>query len=87
MTITFSLDPEQEQKLRQRAASAGKDIETYAREAIEEKLSLPQTFAELLAPIHEETRAAGTTEAELDELIEDLRDEVYREKNQGRTRP
>ena len=38
MTLTLSLSPEMEAKLREQAASAGKD-EAYAREALEEKLA------------------------------------------------
>ena len=83
MTISISLSKELEEKLKERAAAAGKDAETFAREALEEKLALPQTFAELLAPIREETQRLGTTEEELESLIEEVRDEVFAEK-QGR---
>jgi hypothetical protein len=80
MTISLSLPPELEAKLRQRAADAGKDMATFVRDAIEEKLSLPRTFAEILAPIHQATMSTGMTEAELDVLIEDARDENYARK-------
>jgi len=38
MTVTFSLPPEVEARLRERAAAAGKDVATLVREAVEEKL-------------------------------------------------
>ena len=39
MTLTISLPPETEAKLRDRAAATGKDMSTLIREAVEEKLS------------------------------------------------
>jgi hypothetical protein len=45
MTLTLSLPPDTEAQLRQRAAAAGKDITTFVREAVEEKLAVPATMA------------------------------------------
>jgi hypothetical protein len=71
MTLTIDLPPETEQKLLARAAATGKDVATLVREAVEEKLRAPSsTFAELLAPIHEDFRKSGMTETELDSLLE-----------------
>ena len=39
MTITFTLPPTIEAKLRQQAVATGKDIPTLVREAVEEKLN------------------------------------------------
>ncbi len=39
MTVTFSLPPETEAKLRDRSIATGKDLPTLVREAVEEKLS------------------------------------------------
>jgi predicted DNA-binding protein len=39
MTITLSLSPETGTKLRERAATTGKDVPTLIREAVEEKLA------------------------------------------------
>ncbi len=39
MTVTISLPAETEAKLRDRAAATGKDVSTFIREAVEEKLS------------------------------------------------
>jgi len=39
MTVTLTLQPETEAKLRERAAASGKDVSTLVREAVEEKLS------------------------------------------------
>jgi predicted transcriptional regulator len=40
MTLTISLPPEMEAKLRDRAAATGKDFSTLVREAVEEKLAV-----------------------------------------------
>lgn len=39
MTLTLSLPPEFESRLRERAAASGKDVASFVREAIEEKLA------------------------------------------------
>lgn len=39
MTLSIDLSPETEAKLREHAAASGKDVTTYAREAIEQKLA------------------------------------------------
>jgi hypothetical protein len=71
MTLTIDFPPETEQKLLARAAATGKDVATLVREAVEEKLrtALP-TFAEVLAPVHEDVRQSGLTDAELNRLLE-----------------
>src|SRR5262249_5845562 len=83
MTITISLPPETEKRLLERAAQTGKDVHTLIQEAVEEKLraSLP-TFAEVLAPIHEDFRKSGMTEAELDALLEKTLAEVRHARRQ-----
>jgi hypothetical protein len=39
MTLSISLSPESEARLRERAAAAGKDVSAFVRDAIEEKLA------------------------------------------------
>ena len=58
MTLEIILAADEEARLRERAAAAGLDIQTFAREALIEKIDRP-TFAELLAPVHEATRRSG----------------------------
>jgi predicted DNA-binding protein len=85
MTLRIDLSPEFEAILHQRAAATGKDMATLAREALEEKLRVPSSFAELLAPIHETTRKSGDSQDQLAELIEDCREEAFVDR-QGRRR-
>lgn len=70
MTITIDLSPDTERRLLAHASATGKDVNTLVREAVEEKLqTAPPTFAEILAPVHDDFRMSGMTEAELDALL------------------
>ncbi len=80
MTINITLTPETEAKLRRRAASQGKDVVDFAREAVEEKLAVPESFGELLRPIHEAQEAKNINIHEFDALVEKCRDEIAAEK-------
>ena len=86
MTITITLAHEDERRLAERAAAAGKDLPTYLDGLIKKDLSAPTTFAELLAPLHEDFRQSGMTEDELNDLIEESRDDVWRQQ-QSRAHP
>jgi hypothetical protein len=80
MTLTITFPPDTERLLLARAAATGKDVTTLVREAVEEKLRTPSpTFAEILAPVHEEVRASGMTEEALDALLESTLEEVRQE--------
>ena len=71
MTLTIDFPAETERKLLARAAATGMDVATLVREAVEEKLQKPlPTFAEILAPVHEDFRCSGMADAELDALLE-----------------
>lgn len=80
MTLSIPLSLETETKLRERAAAAGKDIATYALEAVKEKVDGPQTFAEILAPVHEAFAAQGLTEGSMTPVFESLREEIYQKR-------
>ena len=71
MTITIEFPPATLERLRTEADAAGKDIETFVREAVEQQLARRQkTFAELLRPMHAAVEASGMSEQEVDELLE-----------------
>lgn len=72
MTLTIDLPAETERQLLARATATGKDVATLVREAVEEKLRTPlPSFAEVLAPVHDDFRRSGMAEAELDDLLEE----------------
>jgi hypothetical protein len=83
-TLTLTLPPETERKLRACAAASGQDVATFALEAIEAKLRttpLP-TLDARLAPLRQEFRESGMTEDELDELLAEVRDEARRDRRE-----
>jgi len=83
MTILINLPAETERKLQALAAARGTDVATLVREAVEDKLRTPPpTFGEILAPVHEEFRQSGMTEAELDKLLEGTLAEVRQGRQQ-----
>ena len=56
---------------------------TLVREAVEEKLRTPLlTFAEVLAPVHEDFRRSGLSEAEVDALLDSTLAEVRKERRE-----
>lgn len=83
MDITISIRPEMQERLQQRAMDSGQDVEGYVERLIEKALSGPQSIDELLAPVRKQFAESGMTDDELDTLIEDVREEVWQEK-QGR---
>jgi len=58
----------------------GKSAEEYLRTIIEGELLSRKSFAEILEPFRRSFEASGMTEAELDALFEDAREEVYQER-------
>lgn len=82
MTLNLDLSPDLEAKLRERAAAAGKDPETFAVHALAEKLRAPRTFAEILAPAHKAVDELGMSAAELDAFLEKAIAEARRERKQ-----
>jgi hypothetical protein len=77
MTITITLPPATEDRLRAHAAATGKDVGTLIVEAVEARLSLaPLRLGEILAPVQADFRASGMTDAELDALLQKSLDEV-----------
>ena len=81
MTLSISFPPDMEARLKERAAAAGKDVVAFVRDVVQEKLAAPQSFAEILAPVHEAFRSAGQTEGHMTRIFEELREEVWREKH------
>jgi hypothetical protein len=79
MTLEIRLAPDEEARLRDRAAAAGQDVQTFVLEAVFEKLDRP-TFAELLAPLHEGVRRSGMGADQVDALADQAREEYWAER-------
>ena len=81
MDLTIKeLPPEIFQSLAFIAKEKNKSVEEYVKEMIEVKVLSRQTFDEILAPVRQDFRESGMTEADLDALFEKARENVYREK-------
>lgn len=79
MALRIDLSTETERELRERALAAGKDVDEFVREAVEEKLLRSKSLDELLAPVRAKFERSGMTEEELDALVEEAREEIWRE--------
>lgn len=75
------LPPSVIEAVENRAKEIGTTTENYVRYLIEEDLSSTLSMRVLFAPVREQIRESGISETELDELLEEAREEVYREKN------
>ncbi len=93
MTITISLSPEVEKKLRQRAVQNGQDVEGYVHQLIEKSVVADEipvhaglTFDEILAPIREEFEASGMSEEEALQLFDEELKAVRQERRRRKER-
>ena len=84
MTLTISISPDAEAKLRAKAADAGVDIETYAAKALEQIAARP-SLDEILKPLHAEFDASGMTEDQLSNLLEETKHEARANRKVGRS--
>ena len=80
MEITINIPPEMQDKLQQRATDAGRDIAEYVEKLIEKHISDPPGIDEMLAPVRKQFEQTSLTEDELDDLVEEIREEVWQEK-------
>ena len=94
MTLTITLAPETEKKLRERAAQAGQTAEGFVCQLVEREVlagngnqtSAPsarqagRTFDEIFAALRQEVAESGVTDQELDSLLEQAREEVWQER-------
>ena len=79
MTISISLTPEAETKLRHRAARLGQDLSIVASDLLEEAVRRP-SVDELLAPARKQVAESGMDDQALDDFFRDVLKEVRDEK-------
>jgi hypothetical protein len=84
MTLTITLSPATEDRLRAQAQATGKDIGTLVVEAVEARLSLSKlSLRAILAPVHEDFRKSGMSESDLDTLLRETLAESRAERKSG----
>jgi pantoate kinase len=79
MTISISLTPEAESKLRQRAAVLGQDLVTVASDLLEEAIARP-SVDELLAPARKQVAESGMSDEQVDDFFRGVLKKVRDEK-------
>lgn len=84
MSMTLTLPAPLERRLLDRAAADGKSADILAFELLDASLRKERTFAEICEPIRRDFEASGMTEEELDDLIEEARQEVWEEQQAKR---
>ena len=80
MTVVLELKPEIEEALQKKARDNGFEFNVYLEKLIEKDIDRTKTIDEILAPMRQEFEESVMTEDELDEFIEEIREEVYQEK-------
>jgi plasmid stability protein len=98
MTLTITLPPETEQRLRERAAQSGQSVERFVQQLVEREVreangnqvaatpapGTASALEEILAPFRQEVLESGMTDDELREFFTAARDEVRAEKRAQR---
>ena len=77
--LQIPLSPDAEEILRERAKANGEDVSSYAARLLQDALVAP-SVEELLAPFRKQVEDSGITDAELNSLGEELRTDVWQEK-------
>lgn len=80
MPITIHLTPEQEAIVQQEANRRGQEPAEYLQGLVARSLSPMPSLTDLLAPFRQQVRESGVSDSELDDLIEEARQEVFEER-------
>jgi predicted transcriptional regulator len=88
MNLTVELSSEVESALAEIASRRGVSSEEVARRFIAQGVMRkpPRPLAEIAAPIAADFSASGMTDADLDALVEEAREEIYFEQNGRRSK-
>jgi hypothetical protein len=78
--LTINITPEARAVLERRAKARGQRIENVVEQLINQQVLHP-SLDELLAPVRKGFAETGMSEDELDELLNEVRDEVWQEKH------
>lgn len=80
MSLTITLKPETEAKLKNLSSARGYDVDDFIEKLIEDESNKLRTIDEIFAPFRKNIEESGISEEELDELFLKARKEVYAEK-------
>jgi hypothetical protein len=79
MILQVPVTPETEAALRERASARGEDVAAYAARLLHEAATGPDVD-QLLAPFRRQVAESGATDEELDEFFDELRQDVWAER-------
>ena len=80
MTINISLSPEQARRLTERAIQAGQGVTAYVHHLIDRDIKAESLDA-ILAPVRRNFEQSGMTDEDLATLVEEVREDIRREKH------
>ena len=78
--ITIQLADDVSKLLAERASKAGQDVSTFAEMMLEKQLK-HSSLIEILAPLRAEAEASGITDEEIETMVEEAREAMYREQH------
>lgn len=85
MSLTISLPPEAEAKLKVRATAAGEDLPSYVSKLVTHFTEPPTPLEELSGPIYKKFLESGMTDDELAEELERAKHEMRAERRARRS--
>ncbi|HEV8062764.1 MAG TPA: hypothetical protein VGP68_22985 [Gemmataceae bacterium] len=80
MSVTIELPPELEEIVRLQAARDGLDVRAFVLQAVQEKITKVRNVDEICAPFVQAVEGAGINEEEFDQFFDEVREEVWQEK-------
>jgi hypothetical protein len=80
MSLTISIPPEAEAKLKMRALAAGEDLPSYVSKLVTHFSEPPTSLEEISGPIYRKFLESGMTEDELAEELERAKHEMRAER-------
>lgn len=81
MSLTVEFTGELEKNLLTRAARENLEASRFVVQAVQEKLAKKRTFRDICRPFADAVAASGMTDEELDQLVEEAREEIWQEKH------
>ncbi|MBL8864214.1 MAG: hypothetical protein KF873_00620 [Gemmataceae bacterium] len=82
MSITIELSEASEKRLAECAARYGRTPEDFAAKVLDRELHA-RSLDEVLAPFRQEVAESGMTEEEFGDFIQEIREEIWKEKHAG----
>jgi hypothetical protein len=82
MTLSITLSPAAEDRLRAKAAATGQPLDAYASLILERAATSP-SVEEVLAPFRKQVAESGMTDGELDAFFEEVREKAFQDRRNG----